>query len=311
MGKARTIERARTEAQPGFEYHKVIKLNKRAAIDVTHICGKRQIVFWGSHLSKRRGMGVCKYCKKIRTIDQIKKIGSKDYLYHAIYKIKCGHIISMTNLICGHSFCARWKTHTKRPFCRICISEAPKNIFFASLMGYPKNFDYLKVSLSEQLFIGDRRSWKIKMRCLRCWRINIREWERHFIYSNCCKYCTASKGEDAIANFLLKNKIKSYRQAEVQHMVYLLNLKTELNRGIDLCRYDFYLPEQNMIIEFNGAQHYKYSDFFHNYNPSRFEYAKRIDIMKKRFITGNNIKFVEISYLDFKQIDSILEGLLL
>lgn len=66
-----------------------------------------------------------------------------------------------------------------------------------------------------------------------------------------CPVCNESKGEKEIRNWLIKN-----------------NIKFESQKKFDGCKnknhlpFDFYLPEHNICIEFNGTQHYKMSTYF-------------------------------------------------
>jgi hypothetical protein len=52
-------------------------------------------------------------------------------------------------------------------------------------------------------------------------------------------------------------------------------------------RFDFYLPESNMCIEFNGIQHYKPIDFFGGLD--RLEKQRINDNIKANFCKQNNI----------------------
>lgn len=68
-------------------------------------------------------------------------------------------------------------------------------------------------------------------------------------------------------------------------------------------RYDFYLPEQNTVIEYMGQQHYYEVDFFHDTLAERQEH----DRIKREEALNHNIKYLEICYKDFKNINSILD----
>ena len=65
-------------------------------------------------------------------------------------------------------------------------------------------------------------------------------------------------------------------------------------------RFDFYLPEKNICIEFNGKQHYEPIEFFGG--TDRFEEQQINDNIKVDFCRNNNIELIVISYKD-----SILE----
>jgi hypothetical protein len=60
--------------------------------------------------------------------------------------------------------------------------------------------------------------------------------------------------------------------------------------------YDFYLPKHNIIIEYNGMQHYKPIKFFGG--QKGFDYLKERDNIKKEYCQNQNIKLIIISYKD-------------
>jgi hypothetical protein len=68
------------------------------------------------------------------------------------------------------------------------------------------------------------------------------------------------------------------------------------NRGGEkVCRrlrFDFYLPEQNTLIEYDGEQHFvkrgKYGEGYENY--------QRNDKIKNQYCKDNNIKLIRIHY---------------
>jgi hypothetical protein len=66
-------------------------------------------------------------------------------------------------------------------------------------------------------------------------------------------------------------------------------------------RYDFYLPKQNILIEFNGRQHYEYNKFFH---------SKRSDFLKaqerdRRKISYALSKKIPLYIIPFWELDNI------
>lgn len=71
-------------------------------------------------------------------------------------------------------------------------------------------------------------------------------------------------------------------------------------------RLDFFLPDYNLGIEYNGKQHYEYIEFFHK-NKEGFEKYKERDIKKQKKCKENNINFLEISYKEDNNIEQILQ----
>jgi hypothetical protein len=98
-----------------------------------------------------------------------------------------------------------------------------------------------------------------------------------------CPECNVSKGEEQIAIFLNQNNIEYIYQ-------YQVKIKDSYHY------YDFYLPKYNILIEYNGLQHYKPVAFFGG--EKGFEYLKQRDEIKKQYCLDNNINLLILSYND-------------
>ena len=106
--------------------------------------------------------------------------------------------------------------------------------------------------------------------------------------------CSMSKGERAIIKILYEQEINFIYQKTYP------DLKSDKNYFL---RFDFYLPEYNCIIEYQGQQHYLTDDKFNESN-------KRYKI-KKQYCQNNNIKLIEIPYYDYNKLNwNYLEELL-
>lgn len=103
--------------------------------------------------------------------------------------------------------------------------------------------------------------------------------------------CVKSKGEEKIITQLIKLQIPFIFQKKFDNCIYP---KT----GRQLI-FDFYLPEQNLLLEYDGEQH------FHPIKNDRFNYEELIarDMYKTNWCKENNIKLVRIPYTDFVNID--------
>jgi hypothetical protein len=110
-----------------------------------------------------------------------------------------------------------------------------------------------------------------------------------------CPKCKTSKGEEDIAIYLNENKIKYIYQ-------YCVLIKESRHY------YDFYLPDNNIIIEFNGKQHYEPIKFFGG--KEGFNYLKKRDKIKIKYCKENNIKLIIISYKEIENIDKSLNKLI-
>jgi len=107
-----------------------------------------------------------------------------------------------------------------------------------------------------------------------------------------CKNCNESKGEKTIDIILKKVGIKSIRQHSFKDCRNKLPLP-----------YDFYLPELNTCIEFQGIQHYESVKLFGG-EPALIECKIRDDI-KEKYCNKNNINLIKIKHDD--NIEKILK----
>lgn len=107
-----------------------------------------------------------------------------------------------------------------------------------------------------------------------------------------CPTCSSSKGELKIYHFLKNKKINFIQEFRLKNYGY---------------RYDFYLPEYNLFIEYHGEQHYKPIKFFGGdvglKNRIKHDKIKRHlvrNILQKEILT--------IPYTKFNKIIDILKN---
>lgn len=74
-------------------------------------------------------------------------------------------------------------------------------------------------------------------------------------------------------------------------------------------RFDFFLPQYNIAIEYNGKQHYEYIKFFHK-TLEGFEQYKMRDLKKEEYCKNNNIKLIKISYKEDNLIATIIDDII-
>lgn len=103
--------------------------------------------------------------------------------------------------------------------------------------------------------------------------------------------CKKSKGEYKIAQILMKLQIPFITQKKFDTCIF-----PETNRHL---LFDFYLPEHNLLIEYDGEQHFrKIKDDRYD-----FEKLKKRDIYKNGWCSANNYKLIRIPYYDFENIN--------
>ena len=111
--------------------------------------------------------------------------------------------------------------------------------------------------------------------------------------------CLASYWNLYIGQFLKNNKIAF----KPEHTVHI---------GDSYYRYDFYLPQYNLFIEYDGKQHYEPVRFFGDANDAEkaFQKAKEHDEIKNLYCHEHNINLLRIPYWESKNIETIISDCL-
>lgn len=135
---------------------------------------------------------------------------------------------------------------------------------------------------------------KLKCRCLLCNGIFYMK-PSHLISGHGCRHCTCSIGEDKIRHFLDEHNIQYESQK------FFEDLKGIRGRVLT---FDFYLPQFNLLIEFQGKQHEKPIKYFGG--KDSFEIQQEHDRRKREYSKLHNINLLEIWYYDINKIEEIM-----
>lgn len=101
-----------------------------------------------------------------------------------------------------------------------------------------------------------------------------------------------SKGEDKIKQILTNLNVNFIRQYTFDDCVSDKNAKL---------RFDFYLPDYNLCIEYDGEQHFRPTSYFGG--EETFQRRMELDKVKNEYCRNNNIHLIRIPYTSFKDID--------
>lgn len=104
--------------------------------------------------------------------------------------------------------------------------------------------------------------------------------------------CSNSKGEHKISNILNNLNITFQQQKTFNNC---RNSKTNA-----LLKFDFYLPDYNCCIEYDGEQHFKEKE---NYYKDTLKERQQRDEIKNQYCQNNNIKLIRIPYWDYNKLD--------
>lgn len=114
-----------------------------------------------------------------------------------------------------------------------------------------------------------------------------------------CFVCNESKGEKEIAKYLRRNSILFEREK-----------RFNMCKNVKKLAFDFYLPNNNVLIEFDGRQHYELVNFSgsHHTSLSEFNRIKENDNIKNNFAKLYNFDLLRIKFNKINEIDKILDS---
>lgn len=263
-------------------------------------CGNRFFASW-SNIKKMSGL--CKECTSLKRSVNIRK--SDDNLQQQIDEIygenqftlldRFFSRIKVKHLVCQNEFEIKQCHFIDGQGCKFCNL---KNRDFGALT----NEEFLKrVSgcISDFVFLSEYKNnhTPIVIKCERCGNIFQQIPYHIFDRGIYCNSCNGTKGEQSIERYLRINNID-----------FIAQYRFEDCKDKKPLPFDFYLPDYNICIEYQGIQHYKPIEYFGGEN--RFIGQTKRDAIKREYCQNNNITLLEISYKEFNDIDKILDSLL-
>ena len=133
--------------------------------------------------------------------------------------------------------------------------------------------------------------------------------------------CKCDCGNETIATstYLLTGQTRSCGCLNSYYNIYIQKLldelKIEYQKEFKVCidniryRFDFYLPKYDLMIEYDGEQHYKpmrYHKDNEDKNIEDFIKRQKRDEIKNNYCRDNNINLLRIPYYEKENIDSII-----
>lgn len=114
-----------------------------------------------------------------------------------------------------------------------------------------------------------------------------------FLQGYRCPRCKASKGEKKIREVLSKYNVH-----------FLEQYKFDDCKFYNVLPFDFYLPQYNLLVEYDGKQHFEIINSWGGFEG----YVDRIirDSIKNIYARNNHIKLLRIPYFRFNEIEDIL-----
>lgn len=103
--------------------------------------------------------------------------------------------------------------------------------------------------------------------------------------------CLNSKGEKDLAKILFASSLLFKKEYTFENCI---NSKTSQK-----LRFDFYLPDYNICIEYDGEQHFEETKWTH----SSLEEIQYRDNIKNNYCKEHNIKLIRIPYWDYNRLN--------
>lgn len=144
--------------------------------------------------------------------------------------------------------------------------------------------------------LGTYQKAKIHLLC-RCDKCN-NEWKvtpDNLLHGYGCPKCIVSKGEKAVEEHLREIGVSFETQKRFVDCIDTRPLP-----------FDFYLPDYNLCIEYQGEQHYKATRRMGD--EEALIYRQKHDSIKREYCKSNGIHLLEIPYTQFKHIPDVLDN---
>lgn len=211
-----------------------------------------------------------------------------------------GYVYSSTTYTTGRNYvsiiCPKHGVFFQKPYdhlkgcgCKKCVKLNPKT-----------NDEFIEESkkIFNNIFIYDKSNYvgsqiKLIITCKKHGDFQVTP-NNHLSKKQGCPVCKESKGEQKISQFLNKIGIDFIREKTFENCV-------RKKRSLP---FDFYLPDRNLVIEYDGRHHFESIDVFGGIGA--FIEISENDKFKNEFLNTSNIELLRISYREFDEIDNIL-----
>ena len=140
---------------------------------------------------------------------------------------------------------------------------------------------------------------KIKCYCMDCNQY-FDAIPRNLTHRKTCPLCTKSRGETLIKDWLTENHIPFIKEKTFPDLIGM---------GGGRLRYDFYIPDCSLLIEYNGIQHEKPADFGGQGKDiaiAQLAQQKQHDKLKCDYAKEHNLKLLTVWSKDIGNIADIL-----
>ena len=291
------IEKAKKIHGDKYDYSKVKYTSVEAEVKIKcNRCGK---LFTQKAYIHLQGSG-CNDCNRKEALEKLKNIKANEFVEKA--KQRHGDLYDynlvdyqdakkVVKIICNRCHKVFYQTpnnHLRGQGCSYCNGNHKKdlNYFIEKAKAiHGDRYDYSEVEYKNNRI-------PVKIKCNKCGKYFYQDLGNHITQKQGCPYCYASGGENIIVNFLDEHKI-----------IYEVQKKFKDCKDKTYLRFDFYLPDYEMCIEYQGKQHYEEGFYFYTCliknkikAKEAFEKVKYHDEIKREYCYNHNIYLLEIRY---------------
>jgi hypothetical protein len=260
-----------------YNYDKINYINNKTKIEV--VCPIHES-FWvrpDNHKNKKSGCPTCAN-NQLHTQEQFEYKANKKYdnfyNYSKSVYVNDKTILEIVCPIHG-SFYRTPNHHLRGGRCPDCIIEENYKDFISNAIRiHGDKYDYSKV-------VYKNTRTDVIIICDNCGEF-FQKPTIHLMDCGCQK-CKRSKGEEKIEKYLKEHNI-----------IYEVQKKFKDCKDKQELPFDFYLPELNTCIEFDGELHFK--SYEHFGGDKKLKYYQSHDRMKDEYCKNNNINLFRIRY---------------
>lgn len=272
-----------------YDYSKVEYKNNKTKVCI--ICPEHG-EFWQTPSSHLRG-SKCPKCSIIKIqkslsnntiefIERAQKIHGNKYDYSKV-EYKGAHV--KVCIICPeHS--EFWQTpnqHLKGHGCTKCGLESNKlkqrkecfQFIEDAIKIHKNDYDYSNVKYVNS-------TTKVEIKCRKCGTVFKQLPSKH-LYGRGCLYCCSSHAEREIRSYLESKSLKYESEKTFPDL---------LSKNGHYLRFDFYLPELNTCIEFDGDQHFSHTTWM--MTEKEFFKLQEHDKMKDEYCKKHGIRLIRL-----------------
>ena len=289
------IIKAQNKFGSKFNYSKIEFINMNTKVEIICPVHGSALQTPKSHIVSGSGCKKCGYEISIKKntqthqefIDKLKVIHNNKYNYdktqYKYYKDK----ITVTCLIHG-DFKITAVNHQSGHGCKKCVG-----VYQETVEEILNKFNKLHNNFYTYKFNQYKNNVdKIEIICPK--HGTFKQAIAHHKKGHGCPKCSLSVGEKSIAQFLDEHLIQYIQEYKFEDCRSKKNWKL---------MFDFYLPDFNICIEFDGIQHFNSNHYF---GLESFQATQENDKIKNQYCLDNNIGLIRIKYNQKNDIPKLL-----